>query len=181
MDIFLSDFSLTDEEKRKKKKKIAASVRTKVVSRLQQQGLKAVPGAAELIKELVSLGIHPGLLTGNLEAIVAPKLAEAGMSREDFPYGGFGDHCAHRPDTARKALASASAYFGHEVQPSRALIIGDTPNDIACARAVGADVLAVCTGKHTKEQLEVHKPDYLLSDLTDSRCFLEIIGFTPKA
>ena len=57
-----------------------------------------------------------------------------------------------------------------------ALIIGDTPNDISCARAVGAKALAVATGKFSIEELREHQPDFLLPDLTDIAGFLEIIG-----
>ena len=126
----------------------------------------------------MDLGITPGLLTGNMEEIVGPKLTAAGLKREDFPYGGFGDRCPKRVDAANKALASASAWLGRPIDPSRALIIGDTPNDIACARAVGAAVLAVPTGRYTEEQLLEHDPDFILKDLTDPNGFLEVIGYT---
>jgi phosphoglycolate phosphatase-like HAD superfamily hydrolase len=177
MDRYLSDFpEFTEEEKEILKEKIAAEVKKIIAEQVREQGLKALPGVQELIKNLVSLDIQPGLLTGNMADIVRPKLEAAGLRREDFPYGGFGDHSPKRADTAKKALESASAFFGHTIEPSRALIIGDTPNDIACARAVGAAVLAVPTGHFSEEQLLEHEPDFLLKDLTDPAAFLEIIG-----
>ena len=177
MDRYLSDFpEFSEEQKEELKEKIAPEVKKSVIEKVREQGLKALPGVQDLIQVLVSRGIHPGLLTGNMEDIVAPKLEAAGLQKKDFPYGGFGDHCPKRADTARKALESASRFFGHEIEPVRALIIGDTPNDIACARAVGAAVLAVATGKFTIEQLLEYDPDFLLKDLTDPNQFLEIIG-----
>ncbi|MBQ4511683.1 MAG: HAD family hydrolase [Anaerolineaceae bacterium] len=177
MDRYLKEFpEISDAEKEPLKEKIAADVRQIVIENVKKQGLNALPGTRELIKELLAHGVQPGLLTGNMEMIVGPKLEAAGFRREDFPYGGFGDHCPKRVDAAKKALASASDFFGHEVEPSRALIIGDTPNDIACARAVGAAVLAVATGRFSMEQLAEYAPDFLFRDLCDPAELLKIIA-----
>jgi phosphoglycolate phosphatase-like HAD superfamily hydrolase len=46
-------------------------------------------------------------------------------------------------------------------------VIGDTPLDIQCARAIGARVIAVATGLHTVEELAPLKPDLLLADLSN--------------
>ena len=176
MDRYLADFpELSSEQKEELKEIIAPDVKHIVIDRVREQGLKALPGASELIQKLIALGIIPGLLTGNMEEIVGPKLKAAGMDRKDFPYGGFGDHCPNRADAARKALESASLYYGHPIEPSRALIIGDTPNDIACARAVGAKVLAVASGKYSMDELLEHDPDFLLKDLSDPNGFIEIL------
>lgn len=179
MDKYLADYPLSDAEKEELKDKIAAEVRSIVIEQVRRESLGALPGVRELIQALNEMGIQPGLLTGNMEEIVEPKLEAAGMKRSDFYYGGFGDHSPNRPETARRALISAAAYFGHEIDPAHALIIGDTPNDIACARAVHADVLAVATGKFSIEALREHQPDYLLPDLSSLSDFLKIIEISP--
>jgi phosphoglycolate phosphatase len=46
------------------------------------------------------------------------------------------------------------------------VVIGDTPLDIRCARAIGAKVLAVATGMVPIEELESHKPEWAVEDLT---------------
>ena len=175
MDQYLMDYPLSEEEKDRIKEKVAADVRRIVIEQVRENGLQALPGTVELIAKLNELGIRPGLLTGNMEEIVGPKLAAAGMKREDFYYGGFGDHSPRRAVTAQRAVESASAFLGHELDPSRALVIGDTPNDIACARSINAKALAVATGKFSMEQLQEHHPDFLLPDLSDLSAFLEII------
>ena len=178
MDLFLADFpELSAERKEDLKEELAVDIKAVIYELLGEQGLKALPGAPELIKKLVSLEIYPGLLTGNMEDIVAPKLKAAGMDRNDFFYGGFGDHSPKRVDAAKKALASAEAFFGHPVDPARTLIIGDTPRDIACARQIGAAVLAVATGRFDEADLLEHDPDFILRDLSDPAGFLEIIGY----
>ena len=56
-------------------------------------------------------------------------------------------------------------------------MIGDTPNDIACARHFGARVLAVATGRmHSAEELLVHEPDALLPDLLDAELVMETLA-----
>ena len=176
MDKYLADYPLSAAEKDELKEKIAAEVKALVIEEVRANTLRALPGVREVIAELKRRGIKPGLLTGNLEAIVGPKLESAGLRREDFCYGGFGDHSPCRAETARRALASAAAFFGREIDPARALVIGDTPNDIACARAVNAAVLAVASGHFTMEQLAAHDPDHLLPDLGSLQAFLDIIG-----
>ena len=176
MEQYLMDYPLTEEEKDAIKEEVAVRVQEIVISRVKENGLNALPGTVELIQKLNEAGIRPGLLTGNMEVIVGPKLAAAGMKREDFWYGGFGDHSPRRAITAKRALESASAFLGYPIDPARALVIGDTPNDIACARSIGAKALAVATGKFSEEDLKEHDPDFLLPDLSDIPAFFKIIG-----
>lgn len=176
MEQYLMDYPLTEEEKEAIKEKVALRVQEIVIAQVQEKGLKALPGTVELIRKLNELGIRPGLLTGNMEVIVGPKLKAAGMDRADFYYGGFGDHSPRRAVTAQRALESASAFLGYPIDPARALVIGDTPNDIACARSIGAKALAVATGKFSEADLQEHEPDFLLPDLSDIPAFLRIIG-----
>ena len=178
LDMFLADFpQLSDKEREALKEKIAPDVQSIVIEKVNKTGLNALPGTQELIQRLVKLGCTPGLLTGNMQNIVRPKLKAAGFNPDDFKYGGFGDYCPHRVDTAKKALQSASEFLKCTIAPDEALIIGDTPNDIACAKAVGVPVLAVASGKYSMEELASHDPDFLLEDLTDWVKFLEIIDY----
>ena len=59
-------------------------------------------------------------------------------------------------------LAEAS---GVEADPGRTVVIGDTPLDIRCGRAIGAKVLAVATGGATLDDLHPHQADWLVEDL----------------
>jgi phosphoglycolate phosphatase-like HAD superfamily hydrolase len=45
------------------------------------------------------------------------------------------------------------------------LVVGDTPRDIQCGRAIGARILAVATGGASFDELRAHQPDWLLEDL----------------
>ena len=56
-------------------------------------------------------------------------------------------------------------------------MIGDTPNDIACARHFGARSVAVSTGRtYSEADLARCEPDAVLSDLTDTDLVLRTLA-----
>ena len=137
---------------------------------------RVLPGIAEL---LVHLGeqdeVAVGLLTGNVRAGAEVKLGHFGLF-EHFTFGGFGDHHFDRDDVAREALDAIRAQGHADVPPKRIWVIGDTPLDVRCARAIGAKVLAVATGVHTVAELAAAAPDLVLDDLSDPQPFLSQWG-----
>jgi phosphoglycolate phosphatase len=134
---------------------------------------RVLPGILHLLQ---ALKLRPkmaiGLLTGNVHAGARVKLGHYGLF-DQFAFGGFGDHHFDRDDVAREALAAVRSHLGLPVPPERIWVIGDTPLDVRCARAIGAKVVAVATGIHTYEQLHESAPDLTLHDLSDPSAFLE--------
>jgi phosphoglycolate phosphatase len=134
---------------------------------------KVLPGIAALLERLGAHGrVAVGLLTGNLREGARLKLAHFGLFHH-FAFGGFGDQHLERDDVAREALEAAQAYCDG-VACERIWVIGDTPLDIRCARAIGARVAAVATGWHSLEELEAERPDLLLADLSDATPLLAL-------
>jgi phosphoglycolate phosphatase-like HAD superfamily hydrolase len=134
---------------------------------LKQRGGCVLPGVAELLATLRQRAdVALGLLTGNIREGARIKLGHYGLF-EHFAFGGFGDHHLDRDDVAREALAEVKARFNGIVAAERIWVIGDTPLDIRCARAIGARAVAVGTGWHARAELEEHAPDLLLLDLQD--------------
>ena len=132
-----------------------------------------LPGIAALLEQLrMRERIVLGLLTGNLREGARLKLGHYGLF-EHFTFGGFGDLHLDRDEVAREAIAAARAHLNGSVCLERTWVIGDTPLDVRCARAIGARVAAVGTGWHTLEELEAAQPDLLLADLSDPRPLLE--------
>ena len=88
------------------------------------------------------------LVTGNLEPIARLKLRAAGIVRHFAPgQGGFGSDSEDRSDLPPLARERAAAGNGGAPWPrEQTVVIGDTPRDIACARADGVHVVAVATG-----------------------------------
>jgi phosphoglycolate phosphatase len=99
-------------------------------------------------------GVALSLLTGNFEPIARLKLRRAGLGHH-FPagHGAFGSDSEDRaalPAIARRRAGSLGAPHPRE----RTLVIGDTPRDIACARADGVRCAALATGSFSLEDLE---------------------------
>lgn len=125
------------------------------------------PGVPELV---AALAAEPdtllGLLTGNVRAGAQTKLDHYGLW-DHFSCGGFGDDHYDRDDVARAAVESARVTAGRDFDPRDVWVIGDTPLDVSCARAVGANAVAVATGWHPLEELAACEPDHVFADLSD--------------
>lgn len=131
-----------------------------------------LPGIDLLLDRLRGRGdVLVGLLTGNIRAGARAKLGHFNLFHH-FMVGGYGDHHFCRNDVAREALAQVRKHLNGSFQLEKLWVIGDTPLDIRCARAIGAKVAAVCTGWHAMEELAAEKPDLLLKDLSDPETLL---------
>lgn len=126
-----------------------------------------LPGIVPLLETLAARDdVAIGLLTGNTREGARIKLAHYGLDRY-FTFGGFGDLHLERDDVAREALAAVSDRLNGLVDLQRVWVIGDTPTDVSCGRAIGARVIAVATGNHTRAELAAANPDHLANDLSD--------------
>ncbi|MGC3990522.1 MAG: haloacid dehalogenase-like hydrolase [Chthoniobacteraceae bacterium] len=132
-------------------------------------------GVVELLEKLKQ---HPefvvALLTGNLSRGAEIKLTHYGIWHY-FEFGAFADDHHERNQLGPFAMERAEKKHGVAFAPKNIIILGDTPHDIACARAIHAKALAVCTGIHTREELAACHPDVLLDDLTDTDAVIEIL------
>lgn len=143
---------------------------------LRERGGEVCPGVPELLAALVGRpGVVLGLLTGNVRLGARHKLAHFGLW-DHFTCGGFGDDRYDRDDVARAALAHAVEHLGRDVHPSDVWVIGDTPHDVTCARAIGANAVAVATGWHPLDELAGCAPDLLFNDLSDHSKLLAVWG-----
>ncbi len=124
-----------------------------------------LPGIRELLEQLAANPeVHLSLLTGNYAEGAWIKLRHFQIDHY-FTSGGFGDDHAHRDDVARQALVNVRQHLNCQVVGDSACVIGDTPADIHCARAIGARALAVATGVYRSHELKPHEPDHLFEDL----------------
>jgi len=125
-------------------------------------------GVREFIGGLQALSEPPviGLLTGNIRLGAEIKLRHAGLW-DVFVTGGFANDSEERDKIAAIAKQRGSRLLNEELRGEQVVVIGDTPLDIRCARAIGAKVLAVATGMVPIEELESHKPDWALKDLSE--------------
>jgi phosphoglycolate phosphatase len=108
------------------------------------------PGVPAVLDALVARdGVRLGLLTGNLEPVARLKLGRAGLGHYFEPWvGGFGSDHEDRTELPAIARKRAGGYPRADT-----VIIGDTPRDIACARADGLRCIAVATGPFAASEL----------------------------
>jgi phosphoglycolate phosphatase-like HAD superfamily hydrolase len=128
-----------------------------------------LPGAREVLAATSEHArYHNALLTGNIEPAAHLKMSLVGLAPFfDLP-GAFGDESHDRRDLPELAAARINAHLNLDLQPSQFIVIGDTPNDIACARHFGAKAVAVATGRmNPAASLLACEPDALLPDLSD--------------
>jgi phosphoglycolate phosphatase-like HAD superfamily hydrolase len=105
-----------------------------------------------------------GLLTGNIRLGAEIKLRHLGLW-DEFETGGFADDAEARAEIAAIARDRGCRMLNESLSPEQVVVVGDTPLDIQCARAIQARVLAVGTGGATLDELRQHSPDWLVQDL----------------
>jgi phosphoglycolate phosphatase-like HAD superfamily hydrolase len=143
--------------------------------RMASEG-RAHPGAHAALEALGTRDdVLQSLLTGNIEANAVLKLTAYGLERHvDFEIGGYGSDHRVRSELVAIASERAARKHGVSLQPQDAVLIGDTPLDIAAARAAGARVVAVATGPHAAEELV--EADVVLPDLRDTSAVVAAVA-----
>jgi phosphoglycolate phosphatase len=143
---------------------------------LPGKGIKDVmPGIRPLLDALQQRDdVKLGLLTGNFVDGARIKLEYFDLWKY-FPFGAFGGDAADRNDLVPVAIRRAREAGIADVEPSQVIVVGDTPNDVECARVVGATPVAVATGSYTVEQLRETGADIVFTDLSDTDAFLKLL------
>lgn len=131
--------------------------------------LPGIPGLLAALKADPRVAL--GLLTGNVEKGARLKLSHYGVW-DYFEFGAFADDSHDRNELGPFAMARAAALHGAGFDPARTFVIGDTPHDVACGKAIGAKTVVVATGSHPREELAACGPDFLFDDLSDAAAVL---------
>lgn len=143
-----------------------------VQTRQEKMCVSALPGAREVLQHLRGKGAIVGVATGNLEAIGRLKLGRAGLL-PFLEFGCWSDACEHRSEVFRAAREKARSWgAGH----TSVCVVGDTPADIAAARANELQIIAVASGIYSAEVLQAEVPDLCVHSLND---LLEMVQTLP--
>jgi len=135
-----------------------------------------LPGVKNLLEAVFAnpaLGV--GLVTGNNITGAKTKLEMVAVDFSRFAFGAFGNDALERNLLPPIALQRAEQVYKRTYPPRSALIIGDTPADIECAKVNGLPVLAVATGWHSYEELKSHSPEFLVENFSDLDHILGIL------
>ncbi len=141
---------------------------------VDQYPIDACPGGLELVAALHKReDVLLGILTGNVEAVAPLKLKAAGYDPAHFVIGTYGSEAHDRALLPPIALKRAEALHGAPLE--RTVIIGDTPDDIICARSINARCIAVTSGSFTRALLESYQPALVLDSLVNLNAVLKAI------
>ncbi len=147
--------------------------------RLGTRGGLVLPGVETLLAQLAAeADCLLGLLTGNFKRGAEIKLSHFELAHH-FRCGGYGDHHHDRDDVAREAKSEALRTLGRD-EHDDVWVIGDTPNDVKCGRAIGARVVAVATGHFSDDELKATCPDFLFRDFADVAAVTDVLRVSSK-
>ena len=136
---------------------------------------QVLPGILALLEQYHH---HPtvaqGLLTGNLRRGAEYKLTHYQVWHF-FEFGAFADDSPLRNELGPHALRRAKEHHDVEFAPENTFIIGDTPRDIECGKVIGAQTIAVATGKFSLAELQLHQPTAAFADFSDTAAFIRLI------
>lgn len=136
------------------------------------EGVREILEATSKNSEFVN-----ALLTGNFTGGAKIKLKSFDLWKyfENQP-NTFGETSHDRRELAKIAAENIKRFLQIELNHDQFIVIGDTPNDIACARALGAKIISVATGKnYSSAELSEYEPDVLLENLRDTTKVLQIL------
>lgn len=135
--------------------------------------VQPLPGVRAVLEQLRERGVPQSVLTGNIAPVAALKLQVVDLAPLlDLEIGAYGSDHRDRNALVPIARHKAEARYG---PIKRVVVIGDTPLDIACARAGGARAIAVATGHVAQATLAEHRPDALLPDLRNTDAVIAAI------
>lgn len=145
---------------------------------LSAPGFRAapLPGVTVLLDELEKRDdVILGLLTGNIEPGAQAKLRAVGIDPRRFRIGAYGSDHEHRPELPAIAQRRTRDHLGVHVEGASMVVIGDTPADVNCGKALGARAIGIATGRYSVEELLRHSPVAAFEDLTRTDEILAVI------
>lgn len=135
---------------------------------LRERG-HALPGTARVLAAVAALDeVEQTVVTGNIRGAAETKLSVFGLDTHiRFAIGGYGEDDDERAELVRIAIRRASHSLNTPLGPQDVLLVGDTPADVAAAKANNVPVLAVATGRSTVTELQKAEADMVAPDLED--------------
>jgi phosphoglycolate phosphatase len=138
---------------------------------------RVFPGVEQALQALENAELPLCCITNKESRFALPLLAAAGL-RERFPV----TVCADRPEDRKPSpsmLLAACRQLG--VEPANLLYVGDSPSDIAAARAARCRVVAVTYGYGDYDVLAAARPDGLLDNLAKITAISDAARSSPAA
>ncbi|MFD4674021.1 HAD hydrolase-like protein [Lentzea sp. NPDC058450] len=128
---------------------------------------EVLPGALRALEHFANdPRVHQAVLTANLASVAQIKLEEFGLAHlVDWDASAFGDDHLDRADlvtVARDRARHVRPFADEEV-----VVIGDTPHDVYAATKAGVRLIAVATGRSSRQDLHRAGAQIVIDDLSD--------------
>jgi phosphoglycolate phosphatase-like HAD superfamily hydrolase len=147
---------------------------------IENPSYRVLPGVERVLERAAGAGVLVGLCTGNIARGARVKLGRGGVDRffgwDDAAPNGFAEDGEARERIVAAVLRRAARLSDRTLSARDAVVIGDTPRDIAAARVHGVPVLAVATGRFTAEQLADEGADLAVGSLEDPAALAFLLG-----
>jgi len=137
------------------------------VTRADGSSFRLLPGMQEAIAAAQGADMAVGLGTGNVREGARIKLERVGVHHH-FKFGGFGCDAEARPEVILRGAERGADQLGVPLAECRVVVIGDTPRDVHAAQAIGAECIAVATGRYSVEDLRASGAHYTFADFSHS-------------
>jgi phosphoglycolate phosphatase-like HAD superfamily hydrolase len=143
-------------------------------------GYAVLPGVISALEALHARGGLVALCTGNVETGARLKLARGGLDRY-FEWSaravfGFAADGEEREKLVLAALRRTAERLGRPVEAREAIIVGDTPRDVAAAHHAGCAVLGVATGRYSQAELRGCGADHVVPSLEHPEALRVLLG-----
>jgi phosphoglycolate phosphatase-like HAD superfamily hydrolase len=134
-----------------------------------------LPGVRDIIAALAErTDVLVGLVTGNIHDGADLKLASAALGGA-FRLGAYGSDNERREALPPIAVERARAVAGKGFSGRDIIVIGDTPADVTCGRALGVHAVGVATGTFATDALVAAGAHTVFADLTDTGAVLDVL------
>jgi len=124
---------------------------------------RVIPYATEVLEALREAGVKLAVVTTKHQEQAEMTVEKMGLTRYFDHVHGWAEGRKHKPDP--EPFETAAQVLG--VETDRALVVGDTEQDILAAKSGGMVCCAVSFGFRPLLLLKTLKPDYIVSRLTD--------------
>ncbi|HEY8944530.1 MAG TPA: haloacid dehalogenase-like hydrolase [Polyangiaceae bacterium] len=145
------------------------------VRRVPEDRYRVHAGVREAILHARKTGAAVGLGTGNVREGARLKLERVALYAE-FAFGGFGCDAEGREELIRIGAERGARELGEPLEACRVVVIGDTPRDVAAARANGAECIGVGTGAFSAAELSASGATAAFDDLSQAGALGALLG-----
>lgn len=125
--------------------------------------VNAYPGVAKTLNALQGRGLHIGVVTSKMRAVAERGLALCGLEDYIEKLVAMEDTVQHKPEP--EPVKYILEKF--KISADKSVFVGDSPFDMAAARAAGSRPIAALWGPFSRDILKKEKPDIMLSNITD--------------